>query len=196
MTARVLPMDRRPHHRVINRRPLTDATALLPVIDAGRYALGRMQLVSPTRAATITTALTLWAGTDPIREALVALAETAADLDLRIIDRHDPQQRDEADMIEADAAEVPAVVTALTPRMGPGMRDLAWQRLVDAVTRLLDLRAHDARGEVPRYLRREGRSAQDTVAAEEHDVQGIITDALAVLCVHGHRSPDLPDGAA
>lgn len=195
MTARVLRLDGRPHHRTINRRPLTDATAMAKPIAAGREALGLIQLISPTRRSTALRGLTLWADRDAIRCALLAVAEHRATLDLWSVDRHDPEQRELAGFIDADAEEIPAVVTGLTPRMGARHRDAAWEQLVDAATRALDLRAHEAAGTTPRYLRCDGVSVQEAMAAEDEDVAGIITDSLAALCVHGHRAPEGPGAA-
>jgi hypothetical protein len=196
VTAIVLPFPGHPHHRVINRQPLTDATALAKPIAAGAEALRLMQLISPIHERIIERALNLWANPETIRNALIILAEHAADLDLRVVDRLDLEQRRHADMVEADASLIPAVVTGLTPRMSTRERDVAWEQLTDAVTRAVDLRNHRRAGTTPRYLRREGRSAQEAMKVEDEEVNGIVADKLAKLCVHGHRTPDGPDGAA
>jgi hypothetical protein len=195
MSATVHHIRPRTHQRTIARRRHGDATAIAPVIDAGQYALRRLQLISTTRADIIGRGLTLWAGRDATRCALLAAAEHRATIDLTHIDRGDPDHAVMAAFIDADAELIPAIVAGLTPRMGADVRDRAWDQLVDAVTHHTDLRMHEAAGTVPRYLHRGGLSVQRALHVDTVDAEGRIVDALAVLAVYAYRTDDDPGAA-
>jgi hypothetical protein len=195
MSATVHHIRPRAHQRTIARRRHGDATTIAPIIDAGQYALRRLQLISTTRADVIGRGLTLWADRDKTRCALLAAAEHRATIDLTHIDRADPDHTAMVALIDADAELIPAIAAGLTPRMGADVRDHAWDQLVDAVTHHTDMRMHEAAGTVPRYLHRGGLSVEEALHADLRDAEDRITDALAVLAVYAYRNDDGPGAA-